>query len=139
MVTGKLEQLHGLKAKVAELEQMIESARNSELAALPGRYRFASTSEFIAAVKLAIGEPRWHGGRLRGKPKLSGAKGRGRRRRRATINDETRAEVKKLVDGERQGTKSPRPRGFRFPASRMLRRPWDPKDTEEVILIDVAR
>ena len=113
MVTDKLKELEAARAKLATLEQSIADELNKELAALPARYGFASTSEFVSAVNAATGGGGGPGrrGRRRGRPpgsaaKAAGAsaKGGGRRRRtRAVITDETRAQVKKLVDAGKTG------------------------------------
>ena len=122
MVTEKLEQLQGLRAKVAELEQAIEATRNTELAALPARYGFAGVREFVAAVKAATGEPRGHRGRPRGKSKSAGAKGGRRRRKRATITDETRAQVKKLVEGRKTGSEIAKALGISLPSVQNIKK-----------------
>ncbi len=68
--------------------------RNQELAALPAQYGFESVATFIAAVRAAGGKRR---GRKPGSKSANPAP-RGKRRKRATITDATRAEVKKLVE-----------------------------------------
>ena len=112
MVTDKLKELEAARAKLATLEQSIADELNKELAALPARYGFASTSEFVSAVNAATGGGGpGRRGRRRGRPpgsaaKTAGAtaKGGGRKRRtRAVITDETRAQVKKLVDAGKTG------------------------------------
>lgn len=116
MVTDKLKELETARAKLANLEQSIADELNRELAALPARYGFASTSEFVSAVNAATGSGPGRGrGRRRGRPpgssssasaaKPAAAAGkRGRKRRtRAVITDETRAQVKKMVDAGKTG------------------------------------
>ena len=118
MVTDKLKELETARAKLANLEQSIADELNRELAALPARYGFASTSEFVSAVNAASGSGPGRGrGRRRGRPpgstsaasasaaKPAAAAGkRGRKRRtRAVITDETRAQVKKMVDAGKTG------------------------------------
>jgi len=108
MVTDKIKELEAARAKLASLEQSIAEELNKELAALPAKYGFASTSEFVQAVNAAAGGGRGRGGR-RGRPpgstaKAAPAKKGGRKRRtRAVITDETRAQVKKMVDAGRTG------------------------------------
>ena len=110
MVTDKLKELEAARAKLASLEQSIADELNRELASLPARYGFASTSEFVSAVNAATGSGRGRRGRRRGRPAASeggakpaaGRKGR-KRRTRAVITDETRAQVKKLVDAGKTG------------------------------------
>jgi len=108
MVTDKIKELEAARAKLASLEQSIAGELNKELAALPAKYGFASVGEFVTAVKGASDGRR---GRRPGRPAGSGAKAaaapkkaRGRKRRtRAVITDETRAQVKKMVDGGKTG------------------------------------
>jgi DNA-binding NarL/FixJ family response regulator len=118
MVTDKLKELEAARLKLASLERSIAEELNQELAALPGRYGFASASEFVNAVSAATGGGGGVGrgrGRRRGRPPGSGStssakpaaaalkKGGRRRRTRAVITDETRAQVKKLVDAGKTG------------------------------------
>ena len=108
MVTDKLKELEAARAKLESLEQSIADELNKELAALPAKYGFASASDFVRAVNAATGGGRGRRGR-RGRPagkgKSAGKKGGpGRkRRRRAVITDETRAQVKKMVDAGKTG------------------------------------
>ncbi|MGH7958893.1 MAG: helix-turn-helix domain-containing protein [Opitutaceae bacterium] len=109
--------MEAARAKLASLEQSIADELNKELAALPARYGFASTSQFVSAVNAAAGSGGSTGpvrGRRRGRPpgstnsakaaKPAVAKKGGRKRRtRAVITDETRAQVKKLVDAGKTG------------------------------------
>src|SRR5262245_6078825 len=104
MVTDKLKELEAARVKLASLEQSIADELNKELSSLPARYGFGSAGEFVRAFNAATGG-RIRRGR-RGRP--PGAKGKkggpGRRRRtRAVITDETRAQVKKMVDGGKTG------------------------------------
>lgn len=105
MVTAKIKELEAARAKLANLEQSIADELNKELAALPAKYGFASAAVFAKAVQAAS-----VGGRRRGpKPgKKAASGGRGgpgkKRRTRAVITDDTRAQVKKLVgDGKTGG------------------------------------
>jgi DNA-binding NarL/FixJ family response regulator len=110
MVTDKLKELEAARLKLATLERSIADELNQELTGLPAKYGFASTSEFVSAVNAAAGggpgRPR---GRRRGRPPSAAAKPaasakRGRKRRtRAVITDETRAQVKKMVDSGKTG------------------------------------
>ena len=120
MVTDKLKELEAARTKLAALERSIATELNQELAALPGRYGFATTIEFVSAVNAAAGVGGGAGGtggrgRRRGRPpggassaasasKAAPAKKGGRKRRtRAVITDETRAQVKKMVDAGKTG------------------------------------
>jgi DNA-binding NarL/FixJ family response regulator len=109
MVTDKLKELEATRAKLASLEQSIQSELHKELAQLPAKYGFGSAEDFITAFRAATGAK---GGRgRRGRPPGSGKKaasgagstGGGKRRSRAVITDETRAQVKKLVEGGKTG------------------------------------
>ncbi len=71
---------------------------NKELAALPGKYGFASVNAFAKAVTAAVG--RAGKGRAAAKPAEAGAE---KRRTRAVITDATRADVKKLVEAGKSG------------------------------------
>ncbi len=55
MVTDKLKELEAARAKLASLEESVAAERNAELAALPGKFGFASAAEFLAAFKAATG------------------------------------------------------------------------------------
>lgn len=122
MITEKLAQLVELKAKVAELEQQAAVAINAELAALPGRYGFPDVKSFLAAVSAASDSRRGRRGRPRGTSKKSVGKGGGRRRKRATITDATRAEVKKLVDGGKTGNEIAKALGISAPSVQNIKK-----------------
>ncbi len=106
MVTDKIKELEAARAKLATLEQSIADELNNELAGLPAKFGFESVGEFVRAVNAAAGGSRGRG-RRRGRPpgKAKGpAKKTGRgRRTRAVITDETRAQVKKMVDAGKTG------------------------------------
>jgi hypothetical protein len=104
MVTDKIKELEAARAKLASLEQSIADELKKELAGLPARFGFESVDDFVAAVKAASGGRRGRRKGRAGAAKPSGAKKvRARRRRRAVITDETRAQVKKLVDAGKTG------------------------------------
>src|SRR5262245_19320452 len=97
MVTDKIKQLAATRAKLANLEQSVASEMKAELARLPAKYGFGSTEDFLSAVRAAAGGGRGRKpGRPKGKGPGRGAPGR-KRRKRAVITDETRAQVKKMV------------------------------------------
>lgn len=100
MVTDKIKELEAARAKLASLEQSIADELKKELAGLPARFGFESVDDFVAAVKAATGGRR---GRRKGS-KAAAKKAGARRRRRAVITDETRAQVKKLVDAGKTGS-----------------------------------
>lgn len=111
MVTDKIKELEAARAKLANLEQSIADELNKELAALPAKYGFESTAAFVQAVQGATGgarRGRKPGSKAKAKaqaPAKGGKGGPGKKRRtRAVITDDTRAQVKKLVgDGKTGG------------------------------------
>jgi DNA-binding NarL/FixJ family response regulator len=118
MVTDKLKELEAARVKLAALERSIASELSQELAGLPAKYGFESTRDFVSAVSSAAGGGGGGGGRgrRRGRPPGSGSasaasaakaapakKGGRKRRTRAVITDETRAQVKKMVDAGKTG------------------------------------
>jgi hypothetical protein len=107
MVTDKIKELEAARAKLDALEQSIADELKNELAALPAKFGFESVGEFVRAVNAAAGGRRGRG-RRRGRPPgkgKAGAKKSGRgRRTRAVITDETRAQVKKMVDAGKTGS-----------------------------------
>lgn len=114
MVTDKIKELEATKARVAKLEQTIASQLNKELAALPGQYGFASVDAFCKAVKAA-------GGKRRGSAKSAGATGK-KRRKRSVITDETRAEVKKLVEAGKTGAEIATAVGISLPSVQNIKK-----------------
>lgn len=109
MVTDKLKALEAARAKLANLEQSIADELNKELAGLPAKYGFNSADAFAQAVKAASGG---RGGKRKGSSRPAAASAstgkRGgpgkKRRKRAVITDETRAQLKKLVEAGKTGS-----------------------------------
>src|SRR5882757_3414665 len=95
MAIDKLKQLEETKAKMAVLVKEIAAQLDKELKALPAKYGFKSTGDFVKAVKAA-------GGGKKGGGAQKSAGGR-KRRRRAVITDDTRAQVKKMVAAGKTG------------------------------------
>lgn len=98
MVTEKIKELQAARAKLASLEKSIADELNKELAGLPAKFGFDSASDFILAFKAATGGRKTSGRAGAAKPGKSG-----KRRTRAVITDETRGQVKKLVDAGKTG------------------------------------
>lgn len=134
MVTDKIKELEAARAKLASLEQSIQSELSKELAQLPAKYGFASADEFVDAVRAATGGGgaggRGRRGRpaRRGRPPAAAAAGGGRggpgrkRRTRATITDETRAQVKKLVEGGKTGAEIAKSLGISLPSVQNIKK-----------------
>jgi len=114
MISDKLKALADARAKVAALEAAIVEERNRELAALPALYGFADVNAFAAAVRAAGGKRRGRKARA-GQPADAIAPGR-RRRTRARITDETRAELKKLVEQGKTGSEIAQALGISLPS-----------------------
>jgi len=101
MVTKQIRELEVTKAKITALERSIAKGLKRELAALHRKYGFASVAEFVKALRASSGGGSSRKGRKKG-PARGAAKAK--RRRRAVITDETRANVKKLVESGKTGT-----------------------------------
>lgn len=111
MVTNKIKKLEAARAEVSKLEQAIATERAKELAALPGKYGFDSAAAFIKAVKAAAG-----GKRASGKTKA------GTRRKRAIINDETKAKVKSLAAAGKTGAEIAEAVGISIPSVQNIKK-----------------
>jgi hypothetical protein len=115
MITDKIKELAALKQRAAALEAAVAGERQRALAALPQQYGFDSAQAFADAV-LGAGGVRRGGGR-RGRPPGSGAGGPGKKRRqRAVITDETRAQVKKLTQAGKTGAEIAKTVGISLPS-----------------------
>jgi DNA-binding NarL/FixJ family response regulator len=114
--SSSLKELEAARAKVAELEKSVAAELAAELRALPGKYGFASADEFIAAVRGA-------GGGGRGRRKGAAAKAvPGKRRKRAVITDETRAQVKKMVGEDKSGNEIAKALGISLPSVQNIKK-----------------
>lgn len=119
MVTDKIKELEAARAKLASLEQSIQSELRKELAALPAKFGFDSADAFLAAFRAAVGKRR---GRKPGsKAKAAGATG-GKRRTRAVITDETRAQLKKLVEAGKTGGEIAKALGISLPSVQNIKK-----------------
>jgi hypothetical protein len=115
MITDKIKELEALKQKAAALEAAVADERGRALANLPREYGFDSAEEFTDAVLAASGGRR--AGRRRGRPPGSRAGGPGKKRRsRAVITDETRAQVKKLTEAGKTGAEIAKAVGISLPS-----------------------
>ena len=116
MITDKIKELQALREKAASLEAAVAEERARALAALPNQFGFESVDEFVDAVLAAAGK---RPGR-RGRPPGSSA-GK-KRRQRAVITDETRAEVKKLVQAEKTGAEIAKTLGISLPSVQNIKK-----------------
>ena len=119
MNSGKLKELAALRAKIVALEQSIASELNRELASLPAKYGYASTSDFVAAVQAATGKRR---GRKPGKSAGVAASPGKQRRKRAKNTDETRADVKKRVGAGKTGGEIAKALGISLPSVQNIKK-----------------
>ncbi len=119
MVTKQIKELEATKAKIANLEKSIAKGLQRELASLHIKYGFASLGEFVSALKAASGK----GARGRkGRPAKAAAKSKPKRRRRAVITEETRLEVKKLVEGGKTGSQIAKALGISLPSVQNIKK-----------------
>lgn len=118
MITDKLKELEALKQRAAALEAAVAEERTRALAALPTDFGFANAHDFVAAVLAASGGRGRGRGRPRGRPPGTGrAAGPGKkRRRRAVITDEMRAQVKKLSEAGKTGAEIAKAVGISLPS-----------------------
>jgi len=135
MVTDKIKELEAARAKLASLEQTLAGELNKELAALPAKYGFQSTADFIKAVSAASGgggggSGNGRRGRRGRKPGAAAAapaaaassSGGKKRRSRAVITDETRAQVKKMVNDGKTGAEIAKAVGVSLPSVQNIKK-----------------
>jgi hypothetical protein len=113
MVTDKIKQLKATQERVAQLEKAIAADLASELSSLPGRYGFDSVQAFIQAVKAS------GGGRRRGRPAKASS---GKRRKRAVITSETKAQVKSLSQAGKTGAEIAKAVGISLPSVQNIKK-----------------
>ena len=126
MVTDKLKELEAARAKLASLEQSIAGELNKELASLPGKYGFQSTADFVKAVTAAAGGGgkgrRGRRGRKAAAPSGAASAAGKKRRKRSVITDETRAQVKKLVNEGKTGGEIAKTIGISLPSVQNIKK-----------------
>ena len=110
MVTKQIQELEATKAKIVALEKTIAKELSKELASLHAKYGFDSLGEFIKAIKAAVGT-----GKGRKSKATKAAGGKSKRRHRAVITEDTRANVKKLVEAKKTGTQIAKTLGISLP------------------------
>ena len=116
MLSDKLKELEATRAKLASLEQAVQAELISELAGLPAKYGFESVAAFVSAVRDASSTRL---GRRKGKPAKPVP---GKRRKRARVTDEVRAEVKKLVEAGKTGAEIAKATGVSLPTVQNIKK-----------------
>ncbi len=112
-VIEKLKELKAAQAKMWELEKSIAAELAKELSALPGKYGFNNVDAFIKAVKSTAA-----GRRKAAAPKKAGAK----RRKRAVITAETKAQVKALAQAGKTGAEIAKAAGISLPSVQNIKK-----------------
>lgn len=115
-MVDKLKELEAARAKLAALEASIADERTAELRALPAKFGFADASAFLKAFTAAVGKRR---GR---KPGSKNAAPKPAKRTRAKVTDETRAEVKKMVEAEKTGSEIAKDLGISLPTVQNIKK-----------------
>jgi hypothetical protein len=111
MVTKQIKELAATKAKIVALENSIAKRLQKELSSLHTKYGFDSLKMFAKALKVASASGSPHKG-----------KAVKARRKRAVITDETRASVKKLVEGGKTGSQIAKSLGISLPSVQNIKK-----------------
>ena len=119
MITDQIQDLNAARARVAELEEIVAAQLNQELISLPGKYGFPDINEFIAALRAASGFRRK--ARVGSTAKKSDS-ARIERRKRATITDEVRVNVKRLVEEGKTGAEVAQELGISLPSVQNIKK-----------------
>ena len=124
MLTEKIKELEAAKAKVEELEQKIVAERAAELAGLPASFGFESVAALVKAVRAAAGGKPVKRRKVRKAAKKTKKKQTKKKktRTRAKITDETRAEVKKLVEAKKTGAEIAKALGISLPSVQNIKK-----------------
>lgn len=115
-MVDKLKELEAARAKLAALEASIADERTAELRALPAKFGFADAAAFLAAFTAAVGKRR---GR---KPGSKNVVPKPAKRTRARVTDETRAQVKKMVEAEKTGSEIAKDLGISLPTVQNIKK-----------------
>jgi DNA-binding NarL/FixJ family response regulator len=124
-VTQKINERKALLAKLAELDNTIEAERDTELAALPEQYGFEDPRDFAEAVlQAASGRKRRGYGSKARKNRVAGMSiaRPAKKRSRATITDEMKAQVKTLVEKGLTGADIAREVGISLPSVQNIKK-----------------
>ena len=113
MVINKIKLLEDTKAKVAKLEQAIAAQLKKELASLPRKYGFSSPQSFLKAFRSVAGDAMVSAGN-----KVGGKK----RRKRAIITADTKAQVKSLVIAGKTGGQIAKAIGISLPSVQNIKK-----------------
>jgi hypothetical protein len=119
MVTKQIKELEATKAKIVALEKSIAKRLHKELASLHRTYGYGSISDFVKALKAAV-----PGSSSKGRRASKAAKpaSKAKRRKRAVINDETRASVKKMVESGKTGSQIAKSLGISLPSVQNIKK-----------------
>ena len=119
MISEDIKELEAARNRVAELEKAVAAQMTAELAGLPAKYGFADLNGLIAALKAAAGV-----GRKVRKAKAAPAAGAapGARRKRATITEAIRAEVKTMVEAGKTGAEIAAAVGISLPTVQNIKK-----------------
>lgn len=120
MVTKQIKELEATRAKIVALERSIAKRLNRELSSLHSKYGFDTLADFSKALKAASGTGPSRKTK-RGKPSKAPAPS-AKRRKRAVINDETRASVKKLVESGKTGLQIAKSLGISLPSVQNIKK-----------------
>jgi hypothetical protein len=112
MVINKIKLLNDTKAKVVKLERSIAAQLSRELAALPKKYGFSSPSAFLKAFRSVAGDAMVS----------AGNKVAGKRRKRAIITADTKAQVKSLVIAGKTGGEIAKAIGISLPSVQNIKK-----------------
>jgi hypothetical protein len=116
MVTKQIKELEAAKAKMIALEHSIEKRLRKELSTLHAKYGFESLGHFVKALKGASSPAR-----KGSKGKAAKASGK-KRRKRSVITEDTRANVKKLVETGKTGSQIAKSLGISLPSVQNIKK-----------------
>lgn len=118
MATNRFKELVAARAKLAALEAQITAGLNKELVGLPAKYGFADADAFLEAFAAANGTR----GKRRGPTAKAAGAAKPARRKRMTITDEIREQVKKLVEAGKTGAEISKEVGVSLPSVQNIKK-----------------
>lgn len=118
MVTQQIRELEATKAKIAALEKSIAKRLRRELSTLHEKYGFGSLADFISALEVTGGNSRGKGSR----GSAAKSAGKSKRHKRSVITEETRANVKKLVESGKTGSQIAKSLGISLPSVQNIKK-----------------